>query len=700
MMKKKNNLRCLKCKNGYEPMNNACIEKECERGKNEKCLSCRKEEGRKNECQTCNDGYLISQESSTICSKCSINNCKRCGILSGKEICYECDDTFMPIKDENGNIESCKCDSGLNIKNGLCVKEGNWIRTWLDIDYDWNNGYETILYNSKTGIKQNEIEVYINGSKTEVSFDNTRIRYKFNKGGIYVLDINIKKTLTSMEWMFDTDHTFSVSFLPGFDISKVTSMEYMFINRNIESIDMKYLDISNVKNLKFFIHENDCVKRYDKLKEYIIDLSSFDTSQVTICSGMFNDIYEDVIIKISNKFTKCREQISLANKVINIDDVECQKFEECEKCIGSKETLRCNKCRMGYILNNDYFCIKSKCDIGDNEKCFSCQTEEGNENNCLSCNEGYYLSESENDKTKCKKCQIEGCKSCDKYQGICDQCKEFYEPTINNGKIIECKLICNLGEENKCKTCNLENKNKCGSCNIGYKLLKNGTCIKIENSFTANYDVKSLNNPTYIMNLKRNKINLSNIEMYVDNERVYPYITYEYPYRIYHEEVFVSYKFKKLKMNTVKIIINQNLTKMQNLFCKCKDLVDVVFSESFDTSNVQSMSEMFSFCESLIKVDVSSFNTSSVNDYTFMFIYADKITSLDLSNFEGKYSCGYYQMFSSAKNLKYVDISSLYSIYPECNILDLYNAPDNGVVIANTKFRGIWTKNWKIIYKD
>ena len=116
--------------------------------------------------------YFISKENSTICSKCTINNCKKCGISSGKEICYECDDTFKPIRGGNGNIESCQCDSGFYIKNGLCLKEGNWIRTLLDIDYEWNNGYETILCNSYTGIKQNEIEVYINGTKTEVSVGN------------------------------------------------------------------------------------------------------------------------------------------------------------------------------------------------------------------------------------------------------------------------------------------------------------------------------------------------------------------------------------------------------------------------------------------------------------------------------------------------------------------------------------------------
>ena len=112
------------------------------------------------------------------------------------------------------------------------------------------------------------------------------------------------------------------------------------------------------------------------------------------------------------------------------------------------------------------------------------------------------------------------------------------------------------------------------------------------------------------------------------------------------------------------------------------------------------MESMFSSCESLINVDLSSFNTSSVDGYTFMFSGCIKLTSLNLSNFEGKYSCGFYQMFNSASNLKYIDISSLFSIYPGCNSIDLYNAPDNGIVIANNKCRGIWTKNWQIIYKN
>ena len=693
-------LVCNKCQDGFQLLENLCIEKVCEIGKNEKCASCKTEKGRTIECNTCNEGYFISEEISTICSKCSINNCRKCSITNGKEICEKCLDTFLTITDENGIIKSCECDSGYSINNGICSKPGNWINMLMDVDLDWNGGLATILYNYYAKIKLNEIDVYINGTKSEVTVDNREIKYKFNKGGIYFLEINIKKVLTSMEWLFNCNAFYicSVSFLPGFDCSKVTSMEYMFVNSNIESIDMKYLDISNVKNLKFLIHENNNVKRYEKLNEYIIDLSSFDTSQVTNCLGMIHDISEDVIIKISNKFTKCREQISIANRVINTDEIECKRFENCETCNGSKETLKCSKCIIGYKLNKDSICIKQKCNAGEKEKCYDCKIEK--ENECLSCNEGYYLPLNSIDQTSCKKCQVEGCKSCNNIDGNCEQCKDYYEASMKNGKIIECNLICNLGEGNKCQTCNLESKNKCGSCNPGYKLMKDGICKKIENSFIASYNVTSINNPTYIMNLKGNNIKFSNIEMYINDIKVSPYLVNASAYKIYHRNCYVSYKFSNLGINKVKIVINQTLTKMQDLFYLCSNLVNITFSETFDTSNVKCMNYMFGSCNSLISVNLSSFNTSLVNSYEYMFQGSDKLTSLDLSNFEGEYSCYFSDIFGTIKNLKYIDISSLYSVDPKCNSLNLLGLPDNGTIIANSKLLDISAKNWKIIYKN
>ena len=622
-----NKLICNKCKEGYELINNSCIEKNCEIGPNEKCLSCKLEKDSKKDCYTCNEGYFL-KENSTICTKCSINNCKKCSFMNNKEICNECLDTFITKTDENGLIQSCECEYGYSIINELCTKPGNWIKVLMDVDYSWNNGYANIFHNMESKIKSNEIDVYINGTLVQVSVDRY-IRYQFDKGGIYSLEINIKKQLTTMSWLFDSDFIYSVYFLPGFDSSKVTSLEYMFVNSNIESIDMKYLDLSNVKNLKFFIHENYSVKRYEKLNKYIVDISSFDTSQVTICSGMFHDISEDVIIKISNKFTKCREQIPIVNKVINVDEIECQKFENCEKCIGSKKTLKCSKCKIGYKLNLYNICFKPKCILGENEKCLDCKTENGKENECSSCNEGYYLPINDYNLTSCKKCLVDGCKSCDRANGKCISCLDNYEPLMDNGEIIKCELMCELGNGDKCLKCNKQAKNKCGSCNLGYKLLKNGICKKIENSFIASYNVNSLNNPIYLMNLKGNNIKLSNIIVYLNNEIISPYIICEdRMYRIYYENCYVSYKFKNLGINNVKIIINQTLTRMQNLFYFCSNLVNISFSETFDTSNVQCMDYLFGSCTSLLSINMSSFNTSLVSSNTYMYDNCPKLISI------------------------------------------------------------------------
>ena len=622
-----NKLICNRCREGYELINNSCIEKNCEIGANEKCSSCKLVKDKKKECYTCNEGYFL-KENSTICSKCTINNCKKCSFINNKEICNECLDTFIAKTEENELIKSCECEYGYSIINELCTKPGNWIKVLMDVDYSWNNGYADIFDNIDSNIKSDEIDVYINGTYAQVSVDRY-ISYKFDKGGIYSLEINIKKQLTTMSWLFNSDFIYSVYFLPGFDSSKVTSLEYMFVSSNIESIDMKYLDLSNVKNIKFFIYENSSVKRYEKLNEYIVDISSFDTSQITDCSGMFHDISQDVIIKISNKFTKCREQIPIVNKVINVDEIECQKFENCEKCVGTKKTLKCGKCKIGYKLNLYNICFKPKCNLGENEKCSDCKSENGKENECSSCNEGYHLPINAYNLTSCKKCLVDGCKSCDRVNGKCISCLDNYEPLMDNGEVIKCELMCQLGNGDKCLACNKQIKNKCGSCNPGYKLLKSGICKKIENSFIASYNVNSLNNPIYLMNLKGNNIKLSNIIVYLNNEIISPYIICENRMaEIYYENCYVSYKFNNLGINNVKVIINQTLTRMQNLFYYSSDLVNISFSETFDTSNVQCMDYLFGSCTSLLSINISSFNTSLVSSKWNMYYNCPKLNSI------------------------------------------------------------------------
>ena len=173
----------------------------------------------------------------------------------------ECLDTFIGKKNQNGYIKSCECDSGSYNKNGLCVKNGNWIRLLMNVDITYENGLATIInsYWLEPRLTQNDIELYINGTYSEVSTYYSELQYKFNKSGVYILNLNIKKTMISTEEMFVSPFIISASFLPGFDASKIVKMENMFRGVSLESLDMKYLNLPNLKNLLFFKYKSDLI---------------------------------------------------------------------------------------------------------------------------------------------------------------------------------------------------------------------------------------------------------------------------------------------------------------------------------------------------------------------------------------------------------------------------------------------------------
>ena len=52
-------------------------------------------------------------------------------------------------------------------------------------------------------------------------------------------------------------------------------------------------------------------------------------------------------------------------------------------------------------------CIKN-CEIGELEKCYDCKTENGTNDQCLHCNDGYYFDINYN-KGICKKIDIDNC---------------------------------------------------------------------------------------------------------------------------------------------------------------------------------------------------------------------------------------------------------------------------------------------------
>ncbi len=86
-----------------------------------------------------------------------------------------------------------------------------------------------------------------------------------------------EKPVVKMNYMFESSQATSLD-LSSFDTSNVTSMSYMFYNSQATNLDLSSFDTSNVINMS---------SMFASSKVTNLDLTSFDTSNVTSMSNMF-----------------------------------------------------------------------------------------------------------------------------------------------------------------------------------------------------------------------------------------------------------------------------------------------------------------------------------------------------------------------------------------------------------------------------
>ena len=99
-----------------------------------------------------------------------------------------------------------------------------------------------------------------------------------------------------------------------------------------------------------------------------------------------------------------------------------------------------------------------------------------------------------------------------------------------------------------------------------------------------------------------------------------------------------------------------NVTDMKNMFSGCENLTSLDVS-SFNTSNVTSMHGMFSGCFIIETLDLSNFDTSNVTNMAYMFSDDSGLTSLNLSSFDTSNVTNMGDMFFSCSGLETLDLS-------------------------------------------
>ena len=140
----------------------------------------------------------------------------------------------------------------------------------------------------------------------------------------------------------------------------------------------------------------------------------------------------------------------------------------------------------------------------------------------------------------------------------------------------------------------------------------------------------------------KNNINENNIDIYINDKK----IKFNYKYKSNEKgNIKVKFIFKKL------------LTGTNHMFWRCSALQSINLS-SFNTTNVEDMSDMFSNCSSLQSINLASFNTLNVKNMNNMFCECSSLKSIDLSSFNTTNVKDMKGMFSNCSSLKSIDLSS------------------------------------------
>ena len=123
------------------------------------------------------------------------------------------------------------------------------------------------------------------------------------------------------------------------------------------------------------------------------------------------------------------------------------------------------------------------------------------------------------------------------------------------------------------------------------------------------------------------------------------------------EEIKRNYLKENEKVDTIKIIIDYQVTSFKELFNSCEIISSINFKK-FYRANITDMSYMFNDCSSLIEFKSSNFNTNNVTNMSFMFNGCIALKELNLSNFNNNNLTNMSFMFTQCESLKVINFSN------------------------------------------
>ena len=112
-----------------------------------------------------------------------------------------------------------------------------------------------------------------------------------------------------------------------------------------------------------------------------------------------------------------------------------------------------------------------------------------------------------------------------------------------------------------------------------------------------------------------------------------------------------SYLYKKITKIDVSCLVTAKTTSLSNLFNGLSRLTEIIGLEDWDTSSVTNMNSMFLYCEKLSSI-ICKFNTSRVTSMDRMFAICNSLINVDVESFDTSNVTNIGEMFNGCVKLK------------------------------------------------
>ena len=228
-------------------------------------------------------------------------------------------------------------------------------------------------------------------------------------------------------------------------------------------------------------------------------------------------------------------------------------------------------------------------------------------------------------------------------------------------KMIVSSQVFDLTDEERSVFTNLDCSLKGMVAHYAYDILYDNNHLPLFDSNFTDYEVFDYLNERH--KIMHRTIESSSIPTQMRFGKTYDTSEYNYAltrvYDLYTKGLTTGEYMFRCCFAVLKIDCDWDTSNMNNMICMfsgCQQLTSLDVS-SFDTSNVIDMSHMFHCCHKLSKIDVSNFDTSKVTKMTNMF-YGYFGTTLDVSGFDTSNVTNMKNMFYDCKEITELDVSN------------------------------------------